>query len=115
MTYLGMHRHSGNAISDRAHLRQSINDILITPLGSRVMRRDYGSLLSRLIDSPQSPTLQLKMKAAIYSALLRWENRITLNAITLTSAINGNMQIDLSGHQRDSGVPFTLSLPIGGQ
>ncbi|AWK14752.1 GPW/gp25 family protein [Candidatus Fukatsuia symbiotica] len=115
MTYLGMHRHSGQAISDIAHIRQSISDILITPQGSRVMRRAYGSLLSTLIDSPQSPALRLRMMAAIYSALLRWENRLTLSAIDITSDINGIMQIDLRGHRSDTGVPLRLSLPIGGK
>ncbi|RZA92967.1 hypothetical protein EVY19_18935, partial [Escherichia coli] len=29
--------------------------ILRTPVGSRVMRRDYGSLLASMIDQPQTP------------------------------------------------------------
>jgi hypothetical protein len=32
------------------HLKQSIIDILTTPIGSRVMRRDYGSRLFELVD-----------------------------------------------------------------
>ncbi|EAI3737908.1 baseplate assembly protein, partial [Campylobacter jejuni] len=31
-------------------IEESIKDILITPLGSRVMRPEYGSLLYTLID-----------------------------------------------------------------
>ena len=34
-----------------AHLNQSIADILTTPIGTRVMRPDYGSNIPRLIDS----------------------------------------------------------------
>ncbi|HIH7570978.1 TPA: GPW/gp25 family protein, partial [Yersinia enterocolitica] len=43
-TYLGMNRHAGQTITDADHISQSIADILITPVGSRVMRRTYGSL-----------------------------------------------------------------------
>ncbi|HEN3606819.1 TPA: baseplate assembly protein, partial [Yersinia enterocolitica] len=42
--YLGMSRNTGQTITDADHISQSIADILITPVGSRVMRRAYGSL-----------------------------------------------------------------------
>ena len=42
----GMSRETGRACDDElAHIRQSIRDILTTPVGSRIKRRDYGSLL----------------------------------------------------------------------
>lgn len=44
--YLGMNRGSGRTVTDLEHIRQSVSDILITPIGSRTMRRSYGSLLS---------------------------------------------------------------------
>ncbi|ELI8163633.1 GPW/gp25 family protein, partial [Yersinia enterocolitica] len=74
--YLGMSRNTGRAITDADHISQSIADILITPVGSRVMRRTYGSLLSELIDQPQNPALRLQIMAASYSAILRWEPRV---------------------------------------
>jgi phage baseplate assembly protein W len=36
----GMSRFTGRSLGGDAHLRQSVADILATPLGSRVMRRD---------------------------------------------------------------------------
>ena len=44
--YLGMNRRDGLTVTDLEHISQSIGDILRTPVGSRVMRRDYGSLRS---------------------------------------------------------------------
>ena len=41
----GMHRTTGAGLSGIEHLRQSIADILTTPLGTRLQRRTYGSLL----------------------------------------------------------------------
>ena len=46
----GINTNTGRSISGKAHLRQSIADILSTPIGSRVMRRNYGSHLFDLID-----------------------------------------------------------------
>ena len=55
---------SGKPISGLDHLRQSIADILTTPIGSRVMRRDYGSLLPGLIDQPQNNATTLRLYSA---------------------------------------------------
>lgn len=43
--YYGMNSATGKTITDTEHLRQSVQDILITPQGSRIARREYGSLL----------------------------------------------------------------------
>ena len=45
-----MNRETGAAISTVEHIGQSIRDILTTRLGTRVMRREYGSLLPELVD-----------------------------------------------------------------
>ncbi|MGE4681135.1 GPW/gp25 family protein [Yersinia enterocolitica] len=113
--YIGMSRNSGLHIDDIDHIRQSISDILTTPQGTRVMRRDYGSLLSTLIDQPQNPALRLKMMAAAYGAVMRWEPRVTLNAISITTQIDGQMIVDLSGSRTDSESRLSLAVPIGGQ
>lgn len=59
----GTSRLTGRVIDQDAHLTQSITDILTTPKGSRVMRRDYGSrladlnvqLIVRLVDRATAP------------------------------------------------------------
>ncbi|MDR1229696.1 MAG: GPW/gp25 family protein [Azoarcus sp.] len=48
----GMDAETGRTTSDLAHVRQSIRKILTTPIGSRVMRRGFGSRLSDLVDAP---------------------------------------------------------------
>ncbi|MGL5293614.1 MAG: GPW/gp25 family protein, partial [Aeromonas sp.] len=45
MSWKGMNATTGRTISSTDHIIQSVRDILITPVGSRVMRRDYGSEL----------------------------------------------------------------------
>lgn len=46
----GVNCRTGKRLSGVAHLRQSVSDILNTPVGSRVLVRDYGSDLFELLD-----------------------------------------------------------------
>lgn len=102
--YIGMSRNDGQVIADTDHLRQSVRDILLTPQGSRLARREYGSLLSALIDQPQNPALRLQIMSAVYVALNRWEPRLTLDSITINGNFDGSMVVELTG-QRNNGAP----------
>ncbi|KVE36755.1 GPW/gp25 family protein, partial [Burkholderia sp. TSV86] len=64
-----------------AHLRQSIIDILTTPVGSRVMRRDYGSRLYQLVDAPLNAETIVDLYAATAEALAAWEPRFRLTQV----------------------------------
>ncbi|HAE3329163.1 GPW/gp25 family protein [Salmonella enterica subsp. enterica serovar Dublin str. CFSAN000517] len=110
--YLGMSQSNGKAITDTDHLRQSVRDILLTPQGSRIARREYGSLLSTLIDRPQNPALRLQIMSAVYVALSRWEPRLTLDSITISSNFDGSMVVELTG-QRNNGAPVSPSVSTG--
>ncbi|EQC2551771.1 GPW/gp25 family protein [Enterobacter sichuanensis] len=110
--YIGMNQDNGKAISDADHLRQSVRDILLTPQGSRIARREYGSLLSALIDQPQNPALRLQIMAAVYVSLSRWEPRLTLDSITTNSSFDGSMVVELTG-KRNNGAPVSLSVSTG--
>ncbi|ECT6655390.1 baseplate assembly protein [Salmonella enterica subsp. enterica serovar 3,10:e,h:-] len=110
--YIGMSRNDGQVIADTDHLRQSVRDILLTPQGSSLARREYGSLLSALIDQPQNPALRLQIMSAVYVALNRWEPRLTLDSITINGNFDGSMVVELTG-QRNNGAPVSLSVTTG--
>ena len=110
--YIGMNQKDGQSITDTDHLRQSVRDILLAPQGSRIARREYGSLLSALIDQPQNPALSLQVMSAVYVALSRWEPRLTLDSITISSNFDGSMVVELTG-QRNNGAPVSLSVSTG--
>ena len=61
----GMSMATGKGLDGLEHLFQSIRDILTTPVGSRVMRREYGSKLFELVDRPMEPGLDIEIKAAV--------------------------------------------------
>ena len=110
--YLGMNSQTGLAISEADHIRQSVRDILVTPVGSRVMRREYGSLLSALIDMPQNPALRLQIMVACYSAIQKWEPRIRLTAISFETGDAGEMYVDITGMRTDTGASVSTTVSL---
>ena len=114
----GMNRTTGRATDGIEHIRQSIADILTTPIGSRVMRRDYGSLLPELIDQPLTEVTLLQACAAIVMALLRWEPRIRIERIVrlANSEQPGLVTLEADVVRLDTSSPqlarLDVSLPI---
>lgn len=89
MSWRGMNRETGRSIDDIEHIRQSIADILTTPVGTRVMRREYGSQLFDLIDQPQNPANNLRLMAATVMAIMRWEPRVQVREIQISHSGTG--------------------------
>lgn len=111
----GMDRNTGKPLSGRAHLAQSIADILATPIGTRVMRRDYGSALFELIDQAGNALGRLRMMAAIAVALARWEPRIRLTRVNVVPAADGAARVDIEGQYLEDPGPNSLtrlSIPL---
>lgn len=100
----GMDARTGRWIDGVEHLRRSIEDILTTPIGTRVMRRDYGSLVPELIDQPFNGATRIKLYGATATALMRWEPRLRLTRIELVPASEaGTFTLNLDGRRTDAG------------
>ena len=113
--YLGMSADTGVALTDLDHIRQSIRDILTTPIGTRVMRREYGSLIPKLIDAPLNAVTVQRVLAATVTALLKWEPRIRINRVQLTLSDDGaGLTIDLDAVRTDTEDLASLSIPLRG-
>ncbi|MCG7878348.1 MAG: GPW/gp25 family protein [Candidatus Thiodiazotropha endolucinida] len=93
----GMNRSTGQMLSGVDHLRQSIEDILTTPIGTRIMRREYGSRLYQLVDAPINRALFVEIYSATSEALLNWEPRFDLTRVRVENITVGNIQIGLEG------------------
>lgn len=104
----GINATTGREVGGIEHLRQSVRDILTTPLGSRVMRRDYGSRLFDLIDAPYSSAVKLAIIAATAKALMTWEPRIDIEEVVLRTYEPGHIVIDLTGRYLPNGLEVTL-------
>lgn len=104
----GMHRENGQPLSGRDHIEQSVVDILTTPIGSRVLNREYGSALFDLIDTPISQATLPDFHAAVIGALARWEPRIRVTHSHVSSAAPGRLEISIDGILRADGREITI-------
>ncbi|WP_392336543.1 GPW/gp25 family protein [Loktanella salsilacus] len=91
----GIDSQTGIGIGGMPHLRQSIRDILSTPIGSRVLRRDYGSRLLELVDRPYSSSLRLQLIAATAEAIAAWEPRISLVSVSVSQFGAGRLEVSM--------------------
>ena len=108
-----MNRTTGLAVTGMDHLKQSVADILTTPLGSRLARRTYGSLLPDLVDQPDNPLTRLRMYAATASALMRWEPRLRVTRVQLASGpAAGQVTLELTGEFVPTGQAVGLSAAL---
>jgi uncharacterized protein len=104
----GTNASTGKKLGGVAHLRQSIQDILRTPKGTRVMRRDYGSLLPRLVDAPTNRKTIMDIIAESVTAITRWESRLQVQKVEVISAAPGTVELDVTGVYLPDGKVITL-------
>ena len=104
----GTNAATGAPLDGMDHLRQSIRDILTTPIGTRVMRRDYGSRLPYLVDAPMNRSTLLALYAATAEAVETWDPRISVQQVTATAAEPGRVELSISGEYLPDGKQITI-------
>lgn len=117
----GMDARTGRALDGLEHIRQSIADVLGTPIGTRVMRRDYGSMLPELIDEAMNPVGRQRVIAASALAIARWVPRVRISRLQLLPTADpdagpGAWELELEGDRTDVPAPnsrFRLAVPLG--
>lgn len=112
---LGIDRNTGAALAGDEHLMQSVADIITTPIGARVMRRDYGCLLFEIIDRPFNRATRMLATMAIAVALARWEPRIAVRRIELEGELEaGQARVTITGNRTGvtGNAQVRLSIPL---
>jgi len=105
----GSNHATGRRLAGIAHLKQSIGDILTTPIGSRVMRRDYGSRLPELVDTPANRNGVMDLIIATAGALAKWEPRLRLTRVRVdVPTADGRMAIGVEGIYQPDGKAVAL-------
>lgn len=105
----GMNINTGRSIEDMEHLRQSITNILSTPIGSRIMRRDYGSRLFKRLDAPLTGELLAEIYADVVEALFSYEPRFEVTNVSVVSMDQGHLILDVTGKYLITGEDITLT------
>ncbi len=110
----GMNATTGRSLSGLDHIRQSIERILTTPVGSCIERREFGSLLPDLIDAPLNDTTLMQAIAASAAAIARWELRIRLTSLRIHQdpAAPARLTLDMEATVISTDTRVSLQLPI---
>lgn len=105
----GMDASTGKLLSPVQHLKQSIRDVLTTRIGTRVMRRQYGSRLPELVDNPMNEIFKVELFAETVKALRQWEPRVRIDRVSLDEVSDqGRAVITLEGVNLINGEPITV-------
>lgn len=94
--WVGMDHASGRRLAGLDHLRQSINDILTTRIGERIMRPEYGVNLLTLIDRPVNSDWLVDLYFVCALAITRWEPRVRVLRVLARIDAPGHVSVDLA-------------------
>ena len=93
-------------------LRENIVHILLTGVGERVMRRDYGGGLRQLVHDPNNDALRAIVQRQIAQSIGKWEPRVQVEEITVTQQ-ESTLIAEIRYSIRRTRQPQSLSVPIG--
>jgi uncharacterized protein len=97
----GMNRDTGRIMDDMDHIGQSIQVILSTRLGERVMREWFGAPANRIIGENMTQPEIMRWWMVIYTALTLFEPRFVPRGLRVERAErSGNLEIVLLGEFR---------------
>jgi phage baseplate assembly protein W len=98
------------------NVRESIQVLLLTRLGERLMYPTYGSSLGTFLFAPNNPATRKSIEAEITRALTMWEPRVTLDSVSVdvdpanAQAAIATIQYRLVANQLPNQVTLTLQL-----
>lgn len=106
----GINPKTGKKVEGIDHIKHCILDILTTRVGTRIMRRTYGSYVPTLIDSAMNPAGKLRVQSAIASAVMRWEPRVSIVSVVLNVKHSGQVSIQLNVEYKNKRSTLDFSL-----
>ena len=89
-------------------LKKSIQTVLTTPIGSRILLPEYGCKLFDLIDRPLTPA---SLYYHVTDTLTRWVPSLKINKINVSRVQeNGELTLSIDGSLKENSVQFEVSL-----
>lgn len=104
---------TGRMLARREHIGQSIADIISTPIGTRLMRRNYGSFLPQLVDHPATAANRLRLIAATAQAIMKWEPRTRVLRVTVGFNAQGKCELSIVRRDTNSADSVALKVTVG--
>lgn len=106
---------TGRRLSRSEHIGQSIADILTTPIGERVMRRNYGSYIPQLLDHPTTAANRLRLTAATAQAIIKWEPRTRVQRVSVSFDAQGRCGLHIVRRDLADGMSVTSTVNLQGR
>lgn len=85
----GIDRSTFRPIDNLAHTLQSVEVILSTDIGSRVMRRSFGGGVAELLGRALTPRLFAVVQQLIGTAIDLWEPRLHVRKVSFDGTVDG--------------------------
>ena len=89
------HRARTASTSEADHVRDMIEQVLLTDPGERVNRPDFGSGLRQLVFAPNSPELAAALQFTLRASLQQWLGDVIEVQQLEVSAIDSTLTVDL--------------------
>ncbi len=101
-------------VSDEEDIQQSLEILLSTNIGERVLLSDYGCGMDTLVFENMTVTFLTKVKAIIKKAILLYEPRIDLDEIYFTNSneLEGKINVQLHYTIRATNSRFNFVYPF---
>ncbi|MCF1457746.1 MAG: baseplate assembly protein W [Shewanella sp.] len=96
----GMNAQTGEVLTGIPYLRQRLKDVILTPLGSVVGRRDFGSRLFQMVDHNVDAGFQMDAYIRLAEAINNPANGLDdfrLSEMRMARMAPGHIEISLSG------------------
>jgi len=100
--------------SDDENIEHSVQVLLLTSLGERVMRQDFGCRASQLVFTPGSHRQLRLLETSIRDAIRDWEPRIELLDVSIEADAEEpeRVEVSLSYRVRASNTKSNLVFPF---
>jgi len=101
-------------LTDEDDIQSSLEILLSTRQGERVMRQDYGCNLDEMVFEPLTTTFKTYIKDLISTAILYYEARIEVNKIEIddTGELDGRILILIDYTVRATNSRFNFVFPF---
>ncbi|MBN9047460.1 MAG: GPW/gp25 family protein [Rhizobiales bacterium] len=94
----GIDRRTGRVIDNLASAYQGVEVILMTRIGSRVMRREFGAGIVELLGRKMTPSLFAAFQSLIATAIDLWEPRFSVRQVIVTGTAD-DIRLGRAGFQ----------------
>lgn len=112
---MAMHRETGKEVTGIEEIEQSIDTILGTTPGDRVMRADYGSELFELTDVGMDASGKARFAQAVGVALQKFEPRVVVTKVDFAVDLEdepGTMKQTVIGHVRATSEQVAVKVKV---